>query len=254
MDPGMETQAIVKVSWEQNADGDWQAQLRVVDDHGFARRSLRPGKPLAFEVGDDRMCTGHATGPGAYRPCPDTQHIASGAQCETCRAKDYYSDYVAGNTGLETDEDFSVYLAQCGEQVKVGVTKTARLEKRWVEQGADYATELYGALNADQALKIEDRISQDGIPERIRKEAKACVPGRVIDDVMEEHGFASEVVDVQEKTVYPQFSCQHVTRTGRFAGDVQTVKGQIVSNGRIALILSSGKTLRSPLQKGIDEF
>lgn len=247
-------QAVVKVSWEQRHDGQWLARLRLVDDHGFVKQSLRPGKSLEFELGTDRLCTGYTPSPGERLPCPDGASLATGSQCETCRAKDYYSDYVAGQGGLETDEDFSVYLAQCGEEVKVGVTKSARLEKRWVEQGADYATELYGALNADQALNIEDRLTDDGIPQRIRKESKACTPERILDDVMGDHGFTSDIVDVQEKTAYPAFTCQNVTRTGRFAGDVHTVKGQIVSNGRVGLILSSGKVLQTPLQKGLEEF
>lgn len=246
--------AVTKISWNQTCDGLWKARLGMVDGEGYVYRPLRPGKAFAFELVQERSCTGYAAKPGDRRPCPDAQQISSGSQCAACRGRDYYSDYVSGQKGLDTTEDFSVYLAQCGTAVKVGVTKSARLEQRWVEQGADYATELYGGLNSDQALKIEERLSEEGLPQRIRKEEKAVSGPCILEEVRDEHGFSSVIMDVQEKTVYPQFACRDVTRIGRFVGPVQSVKGQLVSNGRIGMILSSGRILQTPQQKGLEDF
>ncbi len=247
-------QGIVNVQWKQSEDG-WTAALRLVDRNGFYTIDLESGTPLAFEIGENRICTGYADRPGNRETCPFNSVIDSGSQCTPCRSNDYYADYVTGQDGLDTADDFSVYLAQAGDAVKIGVTKSKRLEQRWVEQGADYAVELYGALNSSQALQLEDNLSEeDGIRQRIRKEEKAVHAPCRLESVMDEHGYDGGIVDVQDLTAYPALDHTVTTRTGRFAGEITAVKGQIISDGRLGLILSSGRVLQQPVQKGLDDF
>jgi hypothetical protein len=54
-------------------------------------------------------------------------------------------------------------------------------------------------------------------------------------------------------TVYPEIEGDF-TRKGLLEGEIQSVKGQIVSNGRVAMAMTSGKTLKQPDQKGLDSF
>lgn len=247
-------QGVVNVQWEQTEDG-WTAALRLVDRNGFYTLDLQSGTALTFEIGSKRLCTGYTKSPGDRKTCPFNRVIDTGSQCTPCRSNDYYADYVSGQGGLDTADDFSVYLVQAGDAVKVGVTQSSRLDRRWVEQGADYAVELYGGLNSEQALKMEDKISaEDGLRQRLRKEEKAANASCRLESVMDEHGYGGDIVDVQEKTVYPELDPSIVTRSGRFAGEVSAVKGQIVSDGRLGMILSSGRVLQTPVQKGLDEF
>lgn len=246
-------QTIVKVTWTETDDG-WCAQLRFINADGFRTIPLDPGTELAVEITDNRRCTGYTKAPGDRRLCPFERTISSGSQCQQCRNNDYYAGYVSGQSGLNTNDDFSVYLVQAGEAVKVGVTKSRRLEQRWVEQGADYAVELYGALSSRQALRLEDKISEEGINQRIRKEAKTAPATCRLDEIMDRHGFAGEITAVQDLTVYPPLSDPSLTRTGRFAGTIRSVKGQIVANDRIGLIMSSGRVMDRPSQKGLTEF
>lgn len=247
-------QGVVNVRWDRSDDG-WTAALRLVDRNGFYTIDLEPGTPLAFEIGQDRICTGYTDQPGNRKTCPFNSVIDAGSQCTPCRSNDYYADYVTGQDGLDTADDFSVYLAQAGDAVKIGVTRSQRLEQRWVEQGADYAVELYGALNSSQALQLEDNLSEeDGIRQRIRKEEKAVQNSCRLESVMETHGYDGDIVDVQDLTVYPALDYTMITRSGRFSGEISAVKGQIISDGRLGMILSAGRVLQTPVQKGLDEF
>ena len=157
---------------------------------------------------------------------------------------------------MDTDRDFSVYLAQCGETVKVGVTRTEKVVRRWVEQGADFGAEIFSGLSSDMALEKESEISSDrNITERVRKEQKV-VPARenLLRDTLEREGFDAEVVDLREKTVYPPNNRTELRRKGLFSGRVRTVKGQLISNGRVSMAMTSGKVMKKPVQQGLRSF
>lgn len=265
--------SIVKVQWknssEQNhssngvsnshrtgegCDG-WKAHLLLAGPDGFEKRGLQPGRKVSFEVTDERRCTGYAPSPGERAPCPEFRKLESGSQCSECRGKDIYSDYVRGDTQTDLDGDFSVYLAQIGKEVKVGVTRSEKIPKRWIEQGADYGAEILSGLSSKVALENEQDISSNGVTERIRKERKVVDPEQpeALQEVMEEQGYEAEIVDVNSLTVYDHLSGEF-KRKGLFQGEIQSVKGQILGNGRMALAMTSGKVLKKPDQKGLDSF
>lgn len=246
--------SIVKVQWEEKSDG-WKASLLLATPEGFEHMQLTPDRKLSFEITGERRCTGYAPAPGERAKCPEFRHLESGSQCGECRGKDIYSGYVRGDTQNDLDGDFSVYLAQISDRVKVGVTRSENVPKRWIEQGADYAVEILDEVSSKVALENEQEISEEGLTERIRKEKKtsqASSPER-LREAMEEQDFEGDIVDVNALTVYPDLKGDF-RRGGLFEGEIDAVKGQIVGNGRIAMGLTSGKVLDRPKQKGLDSF
>jgi len=246
--------SIVKTQWEEKKKG-WKASILLATREGFKHLQLSPGRKFSFEITGERRCTGYAPAPGERAKCPGFRKLEKGSQCPECRGKDIYSGYVRGDTQNDLDGEFSVYLAQISGEVKVGVTRSKNVPKRWVEQGADYAAEILEGLTSKVALENEDRISSNGLTERVRKEKKtsqASSPEK-LRETIEEKELEGEIVDVNALTVYPNLEGDF-RRKGLFEGELEAVKGQIVGNGRIALALTSGKVLDRPKQKGLNSF
>lgn len=250
----MRESALVKVSWKRKKKG-WKADLLLANRNGFDRLNLATDRSLSLEVTDDRRCTGYAPEKGERTNCPEFREISSGSQCSECRAKDIYSDYVRGDSQTDLEGEFSVYVAQISDRVKVGVTRTGNVRKRWVEQGADYGAEILHGLESGVALQNESRISDNGLTERIRKENKipAATGSDLLRRKMDEHGFEADIIDVNQLTVYPEPEGKFM-RKGLFEGELKSVKGQIISNSRVCMGISSGKVVKKPDQKGLSSF
>ncbi|MFB6144761.1 MAG: DUF2797 domain-containing protein [Candidatus Nanohaloarchaea archaeon] len=248
--------SIVKVRWQKNEKGKWLANLFTATENGFESIELETGREISFEVGEERRCTGYAPEKGEREPCPEFRKIDSGSQCSECRSRDIYTGYVRGDRSTSLDGEFSVYMAQIGEKVKVGVTRSEKVERRWVEQGADYAAELESGLEAPEALQREEELTYGDISQRVSKSLK--VPGAEdatrLERILAERSMANEVIDVQSKTVYPRLRGLEFRRSGRIEGEIRSVKGQIVSNGRMWLAMGSGRILRKPRQRGLSDF
>jgi predicted Zn-ribbon and HTH transcriptional regulator len=245
--------SIVKVQWRQSSKG-WKANLFLASKEGFEKRGLEPGRDISFEIEDQRRCTGYAPVKGERAPCPEFREIEKGSQCPECRGKDIYSGYVRGEEN-DLDGEFSVYLAQIGTEVKVGVTRKEKIPKRWIEQGADYGAEVFSGISSNEALEKEEELTSEKITQRIRKEHKTDIvqdPSK-LRGILEKKNFEAEIVDVQSLTVYPEIGGEFARR-GLLEGEIQSVKGQIVSNGRLAMAMTSGKVLKQPEQKGLDSF
>jgi len=237
--------AIVKIYY---MEGD--PFLKLATKEGFEHLELEEGDKLEYEVSSERRCTGYHKGKGDQRACPEFREIKKGDQCQECRSKDIYSGWRQGNSSPSFEADYSVYIVQSGDAVKVGVTRSDRVESRWLEQGADYGAVIYSGLTGDEALEKENKISESGVSETIRKERKVERPERdLIENRLEDLGYRVDIVDMSKDLSGSSFS-----RDGRFPSPIESVKGQIVSNGRTALGLTSGKTLEAPRQKGLDEY
>lgn len=243
--------SIVKVQWKKKKS-KWQAELLLASKNGFEKRGLQPGRKISLEVLNDRRCTGYAHAPGERTQCPEFRKISSGSQCPECHGKDIYSDYVRGSRNT-LDGEFSVYYAQIGEKFKVGVTRSENIPKRWIEQGADFAAEIESGLTSNEAIDIENQLTTEKISQRIRKENKTDTSDNKLDEILEEKDRNEEIVNVNELTAYPEISGKFA-RKGLIEGEIQCVKGQIISNGRVAMALTSGKVVDKPLQKGLNRF
>ncbi|MEF8880609.1 MAG: DUF2797 domain-containing protein [Candidatus Nanohaloarchaea archaeon] len=246
--------SIVKVQWRQNPEGEWKANLFLASEQGFEKRGLEPSIGLSYELSDQRRCTGYSPEKAERAPCPDFRNLEKGSQCPECRGKDIYSGYVRGEKN-DLDGEFSVYLAQIGEEVKVGVTRKEKIPRRWIEQGADYGSEILSGMSSNKALEREEELTGGKITQRIRKENKTSPPktSLKLGNLLEEKNINSNIIDVQNLTVYPEIEGKFA-RKGLLEGDIQSVKGQIISNGRIAIAMTSGKVLKQPKQKGLDSF
>lgn len=254
----MRTRAILKVKWFETDNG-WKAKLVTVSDSKYHSFPLEVRNPVDLYVSDERRCTGFR-GSDGRTVCPTFQSIDSGSQCEPCRSRDLHSDYVEGRGSNSVAGDFVVYLAQFGEETyKVGVTREKRVMERWVEQGAHYAGLVKDGLTQLEALSLETEISEETtLNERVRKENKEWVgstPKQTLVDVGERIGHPiSDVVNVQEKTIYPEFSKRKFVRSGRFSGEIQAVRGQVIQADDICMILTEGRVITSQKQKGLGEF
>lgn len=236
--------AVVKIEYPERF-------LKLATESGYEEIKMEIGKELDLELTEKRRCIGFHDEKGSMTPCPEFREIESGDQCSECRRNDIYTGWRQGKSSPGFEADYSVYLAQCGKKVKVGVTRSSRLESRWREQGADFAVELDSGLSGDEALERERELSEKGFRERVRKERKIEeADNRLLREKLDELG-----VDRKIEVVYGNsLACSVVEREGRFPSPIREVKGQIVSNGRIGLALTSGKVLRWQRQKGLDDF
>lgn len=247
-------EVLVKVTWSETPDG-WAGTLVTATETERVTRPLRVGLALELEVTDERRCVGYADRQGRHL-CPDAARIDSGQQCYACRNhRDAFRGYVEGRSGASRSGEHSVYLAQCGETVKVGVTRSSRLLKRWVEQGAAFAVEIHDGLTADEALAREAALSRAGLPERVGKHAKVPTPTTCrLPSVMADHGVDGDVVDLRERTIYPPVRSSTVVREGRVAGEVRSVVGQLVEVGGQCLAVTAGRCIRPPRQTGLTDY
>lgn len=247
--------SIVKVRWRKEDEG-WKANLFTAKEHGFESTELEKGREISFEVGEKRRCTGYAPEKGEREPCPEFRQIDSGSQCAECRNRDIYTGYVRGDRSTSLDGEFSVYMAEIGERVKVGVTRTEKVERRWVEQGADYAAEIKSGMETPEALEKEEELTYGNVSQRVSKSLK--VPGSKeptrLRKVLDERSLEAEIVDVQSLTVYPRLRDLDFRRSGRIEGEVKSVKGQLISNGRMWMAMGSGRVLQKPRQRGLGDF
>ncbi len=227
-----------------------------MNENGFSRKDLIPQDKIKFEVTNKRKCTGYYAGIGNRIPCPVYRDIEKGHQCFSCKKKDIYTGYVRGINGFDTEKRFSVYLVQAGHSVKVGVTRSEKLERRWIEQGADFGAELHSDLSSEEALKKEKSITKTkGISQSIRKEKKVEENEiKILEDVLDKNGYNKKIVDLRNKTIYSNTLNTNLKRKGRLSGKIDCVKGQIISTERISMVMTSGKVVQKPVQRGLEVF
>lgn len=254
MDIDTEGEVLLTIDWHE-AEAGWKATLVTATAEETHRRPLNPNDHVAFEITDERRCIGYVDDNGDHHFCPDTEPVSSDRQCPACRGRDAHRSYVEGRSGEARDGDHSVYLAQCGRTVKVGVTRSSRLLRRWVEQGALYAAEIERGISAEDALERELELSSEGLPERIQKHQK--VPHTTdcrVSNAIDEYQVDGEVVDVMNQTVYDRVDAETVTRTGRVVGDISSVVGQLIALPTLCAAITPGKVIVPPKQTGFDDY
>ncbi|MCJ0620283.1 DUF2797 domain-containing protein [Haloarcula hispanica] len=147
---------------------DEHAALLLAEDGSVTIERLDPGTELSYTLGE-RHCAGAVDGdrhfhcdndPAPY--CPEHTDIWPCARCTgDC------------NKPLETcDEEHAVYLAAfASDTVKVGVTRSWRLETRLREQGADRAAHLRTVADGRIARQVEADIAVE-LGDRVRVPTK----------------------------------------------------------------------------------
>ena len=247
-------EVLIKIVWENSSEG-WIGKLVTADENGLRGRKLVPGTAVSFELTDSRRCTGYNDGEDGLTPCPKWKMVEQGQQCYVCRQRDADRDYIEGRSGKMREGEHSVYLAQCGERVKVGVTRTNRLWKRWIEQGAVYASEIESGLSADEALQREQHISSNGIRERIAKREKLPTPNECfLREVMDDFGVGGDILQPQQKTIYQSCECRTLIESGRCVGKLESAIGQVIQVSGTCIPVFSGRVIAPPKQAGLNDF
>lgn len=136
-----------------------------------SRLLLEKGTDLDWYVQPEHFCIGYHTKDEyhSYIPCPQGRKLEKGFQCDSCKNRDLLIPCMLckGDKCINIDSvkemcdktPTSVYLVAFGDEIKVGVSKKNRLMKRWIEQGAELATEVGLFPNGLIAREVEEAIS-----------------------------------------------------------------------------------------------
>ena len=155
-------------------------------DQTPTRRYIFPIKQqeICLQVLTTRYCTGtYDTVNKKYIPCPYQRQVKAPYQnCYSCFEAigfnpAFYNvpqDQLSKRQQAYNQEPHCTYLAYFGPGImKVGIARHARVQRRWLEQGARAAMIVKVTPDAYQARELEERISTTfRIPERITSAQK----------------------------------------------------------------------------------
>ncbi|MFC6865096.1 DUF2797 domain-containing protein [Halomicroarcula sp. GCM10025817] len=154
------------------------AALSIAEDGLVRTERLAPGTELAYTLGE-RHCAGtvdgdtHLACANAAAPyCPDHTDRWPCARCTGDCTKPIDA----------CDQEHAIYLAAFApDVVKVGVTRSWRLERRLREQGADRAVHLRTVTDGRIARQIEADIATD-LGDRVRVPTKVAGFAEPVDE------------------------------------------------------------------------
>ena len=149
------------------------------------KKFLSPGEDLHLRISEEKKCIGHSINKQEYYLCNKSVENQYN-RCYSCEQQDFEKCFLFcdaskpfGNCTQNPaayeyckNHPCSVYIALIANDVKVGVSFNPL--KRWINQGADVATEVIRAKNGFEARSLEKDISTDlQISQTIRKTTKA---------------------------------------------------------------------------------
>jgi hypothetical protein len=119
-----------------------------------------------WNISEARRCVGRYNKDG-YRPCPSTTKVERFDQCGGCASvwighQECIFEPRCDGSKCESDicrRKHVVYVAFHGDMVKIGMTSSARLKERGIEQGADAIAPLVDCSNRMVARATENQIS-----------------------------------------------------------------------------------------------
>ncbi len=161
-------------------DGQFNAFLETDGDDIPLAKGTEVNLPLSSEVhclgytreGKEYTCPKAATGKKQCNNCAKEDDFLACLRCDGAVCLQFTGAIKEGCTG----GDYSVYLASFGEHVKAGISRTDRLQRRWVEQGADYAAKVFGNLNGRDARVVESTLFRAGFLPRHTTAEKLALP------------------------------------------------------------------------------
>jgi len=179
---------ILALKWDPLSPPYAYFLLRDMDSNPLSayKKFLKPGDPLNIKIEEEKLCIGHSISKEEYHFCSKKIQNTKYARCYDCEQKDFEKCFLFcdaskpfGNCTENhqaylycKNNECSVYLASIAEELKVGVS--FKPLKRWINQGADIAVELFRARNGFEARKLEKEISSKfNISQTIRKAKKA---------------------------------------------------------------------------------
>ena len=230
------------------------------------KKYLQIDDSFNMKVLKEKVCIGHSISKEKYHLCSNPTNVQY-TRCYNCEQNDFekcfllcdatkpYGNCVQNPLAYEycVSHSCSVYLALIANNVKIGVSFNPL--KRWINQGADIAIEIFKAENGLEARKIEKEISLKlGIPQTIRKTQKVRKLNYDISRPLPEfRDLKDKVVEYLEDTDYnlqdspllyketdlsnyygkiPSLTVNpilnEIGRTNQISGDLVGVKGKLV--------------------------
>lgn len=147
----------------------WEPFLKVFDGERFTKIFFSKNSNISYEVSEKKYCIGYSEN-GEHTNCPGNREVKSGRRCPECRKLDNSLKCIIcdGSRCLFDEEELRhrckdvemyVYLALFGKGlIKVGTASKRRVPKRWINQGADFATCFVKVMGALKARQIEKKI------------------------------------------------------------------------------------------------
>lgn len=171
---------------------------------GYLR--LHVGQRIRIEFYGEKRCIGYFTGE-EWVPCPYNETKVS--QCSNCRKRDvkvvFFEPTMAEEEYHKTLLDrlrkkkYTVYLAQVGDRVKVGMTPSSRFYERMIEQGARYFAKVMEVEGVEEARAFEKYIAELlSLPEFMTHSYKLNhyheTDGKLIKEVIERlHNYVDDI-------------------------------------------------------------
>lgn len=178
---------LIAVKWDPDTPPYSFLFLRNIDEDPKTvyKKPIIPNQEFNVEVTREKVCIGHSINKQEYYLCSnfvENQYV----RCYNCEQSDFEKCFLFcdaskpfGNCSQNPaayeyckTHPCSVYLALIANNIKVGVSFNPL--KRWVNQGADKAIEVFRAKNGFEARELEKMVSSTlNIPQTIRKTQKA---------------------------------------------------------------------------------
>jgi len=155
---------------------------------------------IDWEVSSRKRCVGRFDHDGYHR-CPDAMPVSKFEQCPRCASiwiKHQQCIFEPRCAGERCDsgicrKEHTVYMAFFGNNAKIGMTTSSRLEERGIEQGADAIVPLVKAPNRLEGRNAEKNISRELKVTQLIPKKKAVglitdhVPWDRMDQIYREH-------------------------------------------------------------------
>lgn len=166
---------ITAIEWHYGTQR-WICTLQGYADTIY-QLQLKPQRVIEWQIQPGRSCIGSVTyrksssaHPFArkWKPCPENAPATQGKRCPSCaQATELHPCIICNGSICRADPQRQqacatqisyVYLASFGPTLlKVGVAHHSRIPKRWIEQGANVATQLL-ETNGREARRYETLI------------------------------------------------------------------------------------------------
>ncbi len=201
--------------------------------------SINRGDKIEIVKEYGRFCTGYFKEKRHY-PCPTKSKIEYGTKCKECALKDEYlkcakcngSTCNASKTIRENclNSTYFLYITLIGSMLKVGITKSNRYLRRWIEQGSDYSA-LIGSGNGMEIRKREYKIAKK-IVDRIKTKEKISMlfedKKEILEKFLEDNGFNAKIIEVRKYYEGLSLVPREITATNRLKGRIVAIKGKLI--------------------------
>ncbi len=186
-----------------------------------------------------KYCTGYFKDNKHY-PCPNNAEIKYGTKCQECALKDDFLTCAKCNGSVCNAKEeirnnclnstYFLYITLIGSILKVGITKSNRYLRRWIEQGSDYSA-LIGSGNGLEMRRKEHEMSKI-IVDRINTRKKIDMlfedKKEILEKFLKENGLNAKIVDVRHYYEGLNLVPKDVAEAKILNGRIVAIKGKLI--------------------------